>query len=175
MLRIAAGLAALSLIASAAQAQTAAPPDPQRLALAKQIFEAQGGAQNAVAAMKSMQKPMLDIAKTPEAKQRVAALMDSMAKTIMPHLFDEMAGYYAADFTEDQLRSILAFYQSPTGQALRANAPVLAQQIGGSMARMMPKIQLSMLDKVCGQVECSAEQQQQLAQLKQAVPADQRF
>jgi hypothetical protein len=175
MLKIAAGIAALSLMASAAQAQTAAPPaDPHRLALAKQIFEAQGGAQNAATVVKTMQKSMLDAAKTLEAKQRIAAVMDAMSTTFMPRLFDEMAGYYAADFTEAQLKDILAFYQSPTGQALKANAPVIAQQIGGSMVRLMPKIQLSVLDKVCGQVECT-EQQQQLAALKQAIPADQRF
>jgi hypothetical protein len=31
------------------------------------------------------------------------------------------------------------------------------------------------MDKVCTQVACTPEQQQQLAALKQAVPADQRF
>jgi hypothetical protein len=98
-----------------------------------------------------------------------------MTTTVVPRLFDEMAGYYAQDFTSDQLRDILAFYQSPTGKAMVANAPVLAQQIGGSMVKLMPALQLSVMDKVCSQVSCTPEQQQQLAALKQAVPADQRF
>jgi hypothetical protein len=175
MFRIAAGVAALAVLASAAQAQTNASPDPQRLALAKQIFEAQGGAQSANNTMRIMEKSMVDTAKTPEAKQRIAAVMDSMTKTVLPRMFDEMAGYYAADFTKEQLQSLLSFYQSPTGQALKANAPTLAQQIGGSMVRMMPKLQLSVLDKVCNETECTDQQQQQLAALKQAIPVDQRF
>jgi hypothetical protein len=176
MFKIAAvGVSVFALLYSAAQAQTAATPDPQRLALAKQIFEAQGGTQNAVNSMRIMEKSMVDMAKTPEAKQRIAAAMDAMAKSYLPQMFEELAGYYAADFTEEQLKSILAFYQSPTGQALRANAPVLSQQIGGSMVRLMPKLQLSVLDKVCSETECSPQQQQQLAALKQAIPVDQRL
>lgn len=176
MFKLAASILALSLAASAAQAQTAAPTiDPQRLALAKQIFESQGGAQNAANIMKSMETTMLAAAKTPEAKQAMAAVMDKMATTFMPRLFDQMAGYYAQDFTEGQLKDILVFYQSPTGQALKAQAPVLAQQMAGSMIKLMPTLQLSVLDKVCSQVTCTPEQQQQLAALKQAIPADQRF
>jgi hypothetical protein len=172
---VAASCAALSLITSTAYAQTASAPDPHRLALARQIFEAQGGAENANKIVEGMMKSMVDGSETPEAKRRMTAGFQSMIKTFIPAMFDQMAGYYATDFTEDQLKDILAFYQSPTGNALRANGPILAQQIGGSIAQMMPKMQLSVLDKVCSETECTANQKQQLAALKQAIPADQRF
>jgi hypothetical protein len=176
MFKIAASVLALSLMASAVHAQTAAPTiDPQRLALARQIFEVQGGAQNATTLLRTMENSMMDSVKDPEAKKRMAEVMDKMVTTFMPRLFDQMAGYYAQDFTEGQLKDILVFYQSPTGQALKTQAPVLAQQMTGSMIKLMPTLQLSVLDKVCSQVECSPEQQQQLAALKQAVPPDQRF
>jgi hypothetical protein len=176
MFKIAASILALSLMASAVHAQTAAPTiDPQRLDLAKQIFEAQGGAQNAASVMKSMEASMLAAAKTPEARQAMTGVMEKMTTIVLPRLFDQMAGYYAQDFTGDQLKDILAFYKSSAGQALKANAPVLAQQIGGAMVKLMPALQLSVMDKVCTQVACTPEQQQQLAALKQAVPADQRF
>ena len=176
MFKLAASILALSLAASGAQAQTAAAPvDPQRLAIAKQIFEAQGGVKNAAAMVKTMQSAMLANAPTPEIKQRLTAAMDTMTSAVLPRLFDELAGYYAADFTADQLKDILAFYQTPTGRALLANSPILAQQVGGTMARIMPRMQLSVLDKVCSTGPCTPEQQQQLAALKQAVPADQRF
>jgi hypothetical protein len=176
MFKLAASILALSLAASAVHAQTAAPTiDPQRLALAKQIFESQGGAQNAATIMNSMEKSMVDSVKDPEAKKRMAEVMDKMATVFMPRLFDQMAGYYAQDFTDGQLKDILVFYQSPTGQAMKAQAPVLAQQMAGSMVKLMPTLQLSVLDKVCSQVACSPEQQQQLAALKQVVPPDQRF
>jgi hypothetical protein len=176
MVKLAARILALCLAASAAQAQTAATPvDPQRLALAKQIFAAQGGARNAAAVMKSMEAAMLETAKTPQAKEIVTASMDATANVVLPRLFDEMAGYYALDFNSDELKDILAFYQSPAGQSLKDKAPLLAQQIGGSMAKLTPRMQLSVLDKVCSKTECTPQQQQQLTALKQAIPADQRF
>lgn len=171
----AAALAALSLTSTVALAQTAEPANPQRLALARQIFEAQGGAKNAEAAMRAVEKSMLDSAQTPEARDRMAKVMDATAEIFLPKMFDDMASYYAADFTEDQLKDVLAFYKSPTGQALTAKAPVLAQQIGGTMIKLMPKLQLKILDRLCSQSECNAQQKQQLASLEQAVPPDQRF
>ncbi len=175
MLKYASAFAAFALLATSAQAQTAAPVDPQRLALAKQIFEAQGGAQNAAAAMRAIQKGMIDATPAPEARERMAQVMDTMTKTFLPQVFDQMAAIYATDFTDAQLKDILVFYQSPTGQALREKSPLVAQQLGGVMVKLMPKLQLSVLDKVCAETTCTPQQQQQLAALKQAVPASERF
>ena len=173
---LAASAAVMFLLSPAAGwSQTTAAPDPVRLQLARQIFESQGGMQNAQSIMKSMEASMLNGATAPEAKQRMTAVMDSMVNTFMPKLFDEMAGFYATDFTEDQLKGILAFYQSPTGQALKKKAPLVAQQIGVTMVKLIPKMQLSVLEKVCATTECTAQQQQQLAALKQSVPPDQRL
>ena len=49
------------------------------------------------------------------------------------------------------------------GKVMTSKSPVIAQQIGGTMAKLMPKLQLKILDQVCSQIECSALQQQQLA------------
>jgi hypothetical protein len=165
----------LSLVAAGAHAQTADRPDPARLALARQIFEAQGGAKNAQAVMRSMEASMLASMPSPEAKQRMTEVMEKMATTVMPRLFDDMAGFYAIDFTEDQLKDVLAFYKSPTGQAMMAKSPVLAEQMGGEVAKLMPRLQLSVLDKVCSQTACTDQQQQQLAALKAQVPERDRF
>lgn len=175
MIKYASAFAALALLATSAQAQTAATVDPQRLALAKQIFEAQGGAQNAATAMRAIEKSMIDSSPSPEVRQRMTQVMETMTKTFLPKMFDEMATIYAADFTDGQLKDILAFYQSPTGQALKEKSPLVAQQLGGVMVKLMPQLQLSVLDKVCAETTCTAQQQQQLAALKQAVPASDRF
>jgi hypothetical protein len=175
MSKYASAFVAFALLAGAAQAQTAAPVDPQRLALAKQIFEAQGGAQNAAAAMRSVEKGMLESMPSPEARERMTKVTETMATEILPRMYDEMAAIYATDFTDAQLKDILAFYASPTGQALKAKAPVVAQQMGMVMVKLMPRFQLSVLDKVCAQTACTPQQQQQLAALKQAVPERERF
>jgi hypothetical protein len=161
--------AALTMAAVSAHAQTSVAVEPQRLALAKQIFEAQGGAQNAEAVMRSMEKSMIDSAQTPQAKQLMADAMDVMGKEFLPHMFEDMAAFYAQDFTEGELKDILAFYSSPAGQALRAKQPMLAQQVGGTVARMIPRLQLRILEKVCSQTECAPQQQKQLSALKQAL------
>ena len=175
MLKYASAFAAFALLATSAQAQTAAPVDPQRLALAKQIFEVQGGAQNAGTALRTFQKSMLDAAPSSEARERMNQALETMTKTFVPRMFDEMATIYATDFTDAQLKDILAFYQSPTGQALREKSPMVAQQLGGVMVKLMPKLQLSVLDKVCAETTCTPQQQQQLAALKQTVPVSERF
>ncbi len=175
MLKFASAFAAFALLATAAHAQTAATVDPQRLALAKQIFESQGGAQNAATAMRAMQKGILDSTQSPEVRARMAQALDAMTKTVLPQMFDEMAAIYAADFTDAQLKDILVFYASPTGQALKDKGPLVAQQLGGVMVKLMPKLQLSVLDKVCAETTCTPQQQQQLAALKQAVPVSERF
>lgn len=171
----AAVLAVLSVMGSGAQAQTADQPSPARLALARQIFEAQGGAKNVQQTMDVLKKSMSDLAPNQEAKDRMAKVMDTTVKLLFPKLFDDLAGYYALDYTEDQLKDILAFYKTATGQAMIANAPVLAGQIGGSMAKLMPKLQLKVLDQVCSQGACSDQQQQQLTALKQRVPEHERL
>ncbi len=173
---LAASVAVMFLLSPVAGwSQTTATPDPVRLQLARQIFESQGGMQNAQSMMKSMETSMLNGVTAPEVKQRMTDAMNSMVNTLLPRLFDEMAGFYATDFTEDQLKGILAFYQSPTGQALKEKAPLLSQQIGSSVIKLMPKMQLSILEKVCATSECTTQQQQQLAALKQSVPPDQRL
>jgi hypothetical protein len=175
MLKFASACAAFALLATSVHAQTAAPVDPQRLALAKQIFEAQGGAQSAAMAIRTIQKSMIESTQSPEVRERMAKVLEDMATNIFPRMYDEMAAIYATDFTDAQLKDILAFYASPTGQALKAKAPLVAQQMGGVMVKLLPKMQLSVLDKVCSQSECTPQQQQQLAALKQAVPVNERF
>ncbi len=172
---LAASAAVMFLLSPVAgRSQTTAAPDPVRLQLARQIFESQGGMQTVQATMKSMENSMLS-GSTPEVKQRMTDAMDGMVNALIPKLFDEMAGFYATDFSEDELKGILAFYQSPTGQALKEKAPLVAQQIGLTMVKLIPRMQLSVLEKVCATTECTAQQQQQLAALKQSVPPDQRL
>ena len=166
----------LSLLATGAHAQTAdAQPDPARLALARQIFEAQGGAKSAQAAMQAVEQAMVSTAQTPEAKEQMTKVMDATFQIFFPKIFDDLAGFYATDFTSDQLKDILAFYKTPTGQAMIAKQPALAAQMGATMAKLMPKLQLKILDQVCSQTACNDQQKQQLSVLKQRVPENERL
>jgi hypothetical protein len=48
----------------------------------------------------------------------VAAKLRTDLTPRLSELFDEVAKFYATDFTEQELKDILVFYQSPTGKKL---------------------------------------------------------
>ena len=56
-----------------------------------------------------------------------------------------------------------------------AKQPALAAQMGATMAKLMPKLQLKILDQVCSQTACNDQQKQQLSVLKQRVPENERL
>jgi len=53
----------------------------------------------------------------------VAAKLRTDLAPRFSELTDEVAKFYAADFTEQELKEILAFYQSPTGKKLLERQP----------------------------------------------------
>jgi hypothetical protein len=178
-LACAAALAAL-LCPTLSWSQPPAAPDPQRLLLARQIFEAQGGVSNMTAAVRGAmagaapnlpQQPGTD----PEMQKKILAATNETMIKLLPRVIDEMAKVYANNFDEAELKSILAFYQSPAGRVLVAKMPEIGAQSGAAMGKLMPQVQLSVLEGVCASTTCTAPVQARLTQLKQSIPADQRF
>lgn len=53
----------------------------------------------------------------------VAAKLRTDLMPRLSELFNEVAKYYATDFTEQELKDILVFYQSPTGKKLLDRQP----------------------------------------------------
>ena len=53
----------------------------------------------------------------------VAAKLRADLTPRLSELFNEVAKYYATDFTEQELKDILVFYQSPTGKKLLDRQP----------------------------------------------------
>ena len=53
----------------------------------------------------------------------VAAKLRTDLTPRLSELFDEVAKFYATDFTEQELKDILVFYQSPTGKKLLDRQP----------------------------------------------------
>jgi len=178
----AAGLAALSLTAAshaqtpAAQpaAATAAAVDPARLALAKQVFEAVGGAKGAEAQMRALYTAMgaavgrnMPAEQTQMSQQVIGDMQDEMIK-LAPAIIDLSAKVYAQNLSEKELRDILAFYRSESGQAMIRKQPAIMQQAMTEelplIQAMMPKIMQKTLDRVCEESKCTPEVRQIVAQ-----------
>ena len=157
-----AALIALFLIGIArpATAQAPAPqPSPGRAALAKQIVEIKG--------VKDIFEPLVRgvVEKTKNmfmqtnfmwAKDlnEVAAIEEKQYAPRVSELVDATARIYAAHFTEQELKQLLAFYQSPVGKKALVEEPKvldeamayagtwgddLSQEVIGDMREQMKK------------------------------------
>lgn len=102
-----------------------------------------------------MMQQMMGVKLTPEQQKRV----DELSKKIQKLLFDglgwnslepDYAKLYEAAYTEDQIDGILAFYKSPSGQAMVEKSPILIKQssalVQDRMKAMMPQLQQTMRD-----------------------------
>jgi uncharacterized protein len=58
----------------------------------------------------------------------IAPMMTAAALRRMDVFADLLANIYARNFSADELRDLIAFYQTPTGQKLIARQAVIAQQ-----------------------------------------------
>ena len=155
--------AAMTLaLATSASAQTAAP-SPRATALARQIFEAQGGAKTVQSAVDSVQNSVMaqQLKTLPPERQARALELQKAAREAMadfvPKLVEFEVGFFAANYSEAQLADILAFYQTPTGRDLIAKAPLLTQQLGPFMAAQMPLIRTNVVDRYCAETACTAD------------------
>jgi len=110
-----------------AQAPGSAPPtDSSRLAAARSVLEASGAAQSMISAMR---------AQIPAQKQAMPQLppefWDRIEERMVhdtPELVDSIAVLYATSFTIQELRQLVAFYESPVGRRLAEVQPALVTQ-----------------------------------------------
>jgi hypothetical protein len=153
----------------AARAQTASvTPDPGRLALAQKIVAASGGSAQSEAQMRTVfaaVEKSLAANLPPEARDWEGQMFDEMGRDMIaltPRVLELTAQAYAETFNEAQLRDLLAFQASPTGQAMVEKAPALrAQIISETMPLLMnemPAIMHKAAAQFCEQKHCTAEQ-----------------
>jgi len=165
MKRMIFGAACAALIASAspALAQTMAVqvPSPHRLELAKEVIAA-SGVQRQMSGMfgNMMNQMMANATKNvpPSAKARVDAFTQAETDVMvrnLPKIVDVVTNAYATTYTDQELTDILAFYQSPSGQAMTAKAPQMAQNMMGGIIALMPQIQHDVAEEACAKITCT--------------------
>jgi hypothetical protein len=129
------------------------PPSPTAILLAKQIIEVKG--------IKKLFDPFVRgvIIKVRDqfmqtnfmwAKDlnEIAAQLEKEYEPRSSELVDETARIYASHFTEAELRQILAFYQSPTGQKMIVEEPKALDQSMANAASWGNKLSEEIIDKM---------------------------
>ena len=144
--------------APAAEAPAQAAIDPERLALAReltQLFDVKSAVHGAFGGMANAIK--LPESATPDQRERAKQLIGSMGagfEAVTPDLMDEAATLYAQTFTAQEMRDVLTFYRSPSGQAILAKLPVVMREIPPLMLGLMPKIVAAAKADYCSRRTC---------------------
>lgn len=115
-----------------AKAAAAAKISPAKLALARAVIDATG----AIHAFDPVLQEILEQARTtilktnPDLQKDLDASLRDTEKALTPRekeLHEGIAKAYAKHFSEDELRKLLAFYQSPVGKKLVETTPAVLQ------------------------------------------------
>jgi uncharacterized protein len=159
---IVAAVAAVGLLAvnAAAQAQTepqsASAPSPEALAAANEMMTILKPADRFKAVLPTLMqnlKPSV-VQGRPEVEKQYDAMMPVFLETAQKRvneLGDAIAVIYASNFTAAELRELIAFYHTPTGQKFLARQGVITQQsmaAGQELGRaVMKDVQQQMKDR----------------------------
>jgi hypothetical protein len=125
--------------------------DPVALQLARQLMETMHVSATTDQMVKQMMQAMgtgLSAANPGKGKEvqdlLSEVLLPEMSK-LKPEMIDAAANIYAANFSADELKQILAYYQSDIGQKVISRLPTILQEQGRVaqqiVIRMMPDIQ----------------------------------
>ena len=160
-LGLAVGLLAVATPMGSAIAQPAvAPaPSPHAMELARRMMKVMGmedQVDNMVAAMLPVMadSPALKGLPEPARKLILDTTREVMRDTFTPALIARMTPEYASAFTETELEGIVAFYESPIGQAALKRTPQLAQKSIGIARELTPAAQAEVMRRVCEKIDC---------------------
>ena len=167
---IALGALCLSGGLAQAQAQTSATPasaapvskaTPATRALAERYFEVVHYDKMLNQMMKGMMPAMIEAMRrqTPDVTEAQGQIFSDVALEASQDMFRRMKApmldAMAEVFTEQELRDLIAFYQTPTGQALLAKTPELTQRMAADMPAIMGDMQAEMHAKLCARMTCA--------------------
>jgi len=151
-----------------AAAAAKAPLDPERVAIARQIYDQIG-----VSTLQSISKNLMSSLQTAMTKtvsgpdaQRQQAMMESVSDSvtfIIPKAIDATVDAMAEDFDKAQLKDILAFYMSPTGRVMIHKMPQIMQQSTATMMAELPEMMHQMEIRYCAKVTCTTSEHQAFA------------
>ena len=130
----------------------ATAPDPTTLSLARQLVEKSAGNRDQVLA--GIAGPMVGFMQQMGVKDQTQA-QQMVDEAVMPllrehyqELIDIQAKNYASTLSVDDLKGILAFYNTPPGEDLIKAQPSLTQARVVGMTQWMGTLQPEMVDRI---------------------------
>lgn len=150
--RLILGLCLCLGFAPAAQAQAAQIIDEltqQKQADIRRLMDISGGASSGRLMSQALTRQIIASLrqKRPDIPEQTLAVVDRELSAVMKQtldgpdgLLERMVPLYAKTFTHQEIRDMLAFYESPTGRKAAASLPGLmreGQKIGEDLARQM--------------------------------------
>jgi uncharacterized protein len=126
--RLALAAVVLAVLIPAAHAQQPQQPPAASIAVAKQLITATGATAifSPLIAGVVEQAKLLFLQQDPSLAKDLNEVATKLRNDLQPRIsevHDEVARLYAANFSEQELKDILAFYQTPTGKKLLATQP----------------------------------------------------
>ena len=145
-----------------------APIDPERLALARTYLQQTHMADNIRAGLArsvvAIAPPGSPAAQDPKRRQMVLSLTRGM-QSVGPDISEGLTRAVAGAFTAKELKDLVAFYGSPTGQAMMVKMPVVMQDVGPIMKGLMPKITKVAEQDFCSHLTCTADDRARFAKM----------
>jgi uncharacterized protein len=154
----AASLGLMLVLVVSAPAQSPSPsPSPEAIAAARDLLVAMRAADQFKMLLPAIMKAMRPtvVQNRPDVASDYDALVPKLlerASARIDNLLDRMAPIYARNFTVAELKDIVAFYRSPTGQRLVDRLPAIAQEsmaAGQEFGReLLPELQRTMIEEL---------------------------
>lgn len=173
--RVLACALAFTLFAGLAQAAEPQPPaghaaaaDPEAEALVRRYLAAVHFERN----MDNMQAAMLPVVAEQAARQSPSltaedrqAIVDIVRSVIrermMPQMIERMVPLYAQTFSIEELKGLVAFYESPVGRSITDKLPALAPKGAEITRELLPGVQAEVLRRIvvemCAKHACGAK------------------
>ncbi|MBO9709968.1 MAG: DUF2059 domain-containing protein [Caulobacter sp.] len=149
---------ALSFTSGLVHAQTAGKATPETRALAQRYFEVIHYDQLLKQTMSGMIPAMTEAMRkqspslTAEQSQIVSEVVVEASQEVVGKLKGPMIDAMAEVFTEQELRDLVTFYESASGQALLTKSPELTKRLVVQMPTVMSDMQTSVRTKLCARL-----------------------
>lgn len=155
-------------LTQARPAPTAAKPADTKMALAKRVFDAMRFSE-LIGKMLDDMDPLMAMGESSALSDKDSKLMrESVREAMMakmPVYVDAMTKLYADTFTEEELRAMAEFYESPVGQSVLRKSANLTAPATKAMMDLMPELLADTLTRFCSKTECNDSLKSRLRKL----------
>lgn len=164
--------AAQSSASPSDSAQAVAAPDPERMALARELFKTmhlQTVLQGVITGMFGQMANVLTSGAGPDAvKARdILKSMSAGMNAVMPEILDAQVAVYARDFSAQELRDATAFYGSPSGQAFLEKIPQTQREAAPLIFALLPKVVVAAEKDYCARLACTTDDHAAFAKIEE--------